>query len=597
MVRSQRDSQRSRCCSGWPLSGNGRVIGLVTRCRACEDRVQVGQVERGLFPPSGAKIAEFETAEPQRLQVVSLFLPNSATMENSSQNVAKTNKIEPTQTLFLTTDRLMGYSLGKAQKADEEFTVRPGLRTGSAAFHGSVAKMRKDYLKATDSEDFAIHPHSTFRHDWLIMMMILMSVNVIVIPLGISFFTEPIYTGGIWISYIVLSDLIAIVDLALNFYIGYIDEKLEYAGGVDVSRVGYAASRVVRLIKLTRIMSLLRLLRFSSLMRYVRYWKEIHEWDVGMTRVLHLMYWIAVAVLFCHWNACLQFLIVLIQEFPENSWVRIQGLENAPIRVQYTYAIFRALCHMMCLDYGALQLPEGVTEIWILNLSMLTGSIMYALLLAQVTAMVANSDSSRRVYREKVHEYKEFLRHHQLPMALRLKVLNQLAQQFRGKWFDETVIFGELSESLKQEVIHHNCSSLVANAPFFKDCDENFMIAMLSKLKFQVAQSGEVLFQEGAVGNYMLFIERGTMLMEGLNFSKKLTDGAFLGEMSILTDEKREATVTAVTPCKFYTISKADFKETLELYPKMKGHFEKVLLVKQETLPHESISKDTISLE
>uniref|UniRef100_UPI00398F3E9E potassium/sodium hyperpolarization-activated cyclic nucleotide-gated channel 1-like isoform X6 n=1 Tax=Pristiophorus japonicus TaxID=55135 RepID=UPI00398F3E9E len=511
MVRSQRDSQRSRCCSGWPLSGNGRVIGLVTRCRACEDRVQVGQVERGLFPPSGAKIAEFETAEPQRLQVVSLFLPNSATMENSSQNVAKTNKIEPTQTLFLTTDRLMGYSLGKAQKADEEFTVRPGLRTGSAAFHGSVAKMRKDYLKATDSEDFAIHPHSTFRHDWLIMMMILMSVNVIVIPLGISFFTEPIYTGGIWISYIVLSDLIAIVDLALNFYIGYIDEKLE--------------------------------------------------------------------------------------EFPENSWVRIQGLENAPIRVQYTYAIFRALCHMMCLDYGALQLPEGVTEIWILNLSMLTGSIMYALLLAQVTAMVANSDSSRRVYREKVHEYKEFLRHHQLPMALRLKVLNQLAQQFRGKWFDETVIFGELSESLKQEVIHHNCSSLVANAPFFKDCDENFMIAMLSKLKFQVAQSGEVLFQEGAVGNYMLFIERGTMLMEGLNFSKKLTDGAFLGEMSILTDEKREATVTAVTPCKFYTISKADFKETLELYPKMKGHFEKVLLVKQETLPHESISKDTISLE
>uniref|UniRef100_UPI00398ED9A5 potassium/sodium hyperpolarization-activated cyclic nucleotide-gated channel 1-like isoform X5 n=1 Tax=Pristiophorus japonicus TaxID=55135 RepID=UPI00398ED9A5 len=547
MVRSQRDSQRSRCCSGWPLSGNGRVIGLVTRCRACEDRVQVGQVERGLFPPSGAKIAEFETAEPQRLQVVSLFLPNSATMENSSQNVAKTNKIEPTQTLFLTTDRLMGYSLGKAQKADEEFTVRPGLRTGSAAFHGSVAKMRKDYLKATDSEDFAIHPHSTFRHDWLIMMMILMSVNVIVIPLGISFFTEPIYTGGIWISYIVLSDLIAIVDLALNFYIGYIDEKLE-----------------IIIMERRKIRN-----------HYLKTW-----FMVDLIGIMPIDY-----------------IFLLAKEFPENSWVRIQGLENAPIRVQYTYAIFRALCHMMCLDYGALQLPEGVTEIWILNLSMLTGSIMYALLLAQVTAMVANSDSSRRVYREKVHEYKEFLRHHQLPMALRLKVLNQLAQQFRGKWFDETVIFGELSESLKQEVIHHNCSSLVANAPFFKDCDENFMIAMLSKLKFQVAQSGEVLFQEGAVGNYMLFIERGTMLMEGLNFSKKLTDGAFLGEMSILTDEKREATVTAVTPCKFYTISKADFKETLELYPKMKGHFEKVLLVKQETLPHESISKDTISLE
>ncbi|XP_072361734.1 potassium/sodium hyperpolarization-activated cyclic nucleotide-gated channel 1-like [Scyliorhinus torazame] len=279
--------------------------------------------------------------------------------------VRKQNESEPTGSIFQLNSTMRGLSLGKARQASIQTLFRPGLRTGSAAFHGSAAAVHKDYLKAIETEDFTIHPYSTFRHDWLIMMMVMMFVNFIIIPLGVSFFTEQIYTGGVWISYILLTDGITVADLVLNFYIGYVDEKEEiiimdrkkiknhylktwfvvdligimpvdyvflcakYVGGLDVSQIGYATSRLVRLIKLTRIMSLLRLLRFSSLMRYVRYWKEIHEWDVGMTKVLHLIYWIAVAVLFCHWNACLQFLIVLIQEFPENSWVHIQGLEPA----------------------------------------------------------------------------------------------------------------------------------------------------------------------------------------------------------------------------------------------------------------------------
>ncbi|XP_032880942.1 potassium/sodium hyperpolarization-activated cyclic nucleotide-gated channel 1-like [Amblyraja radiata] len=487
-------------------------------------------------------------------------------------------------------------SLGKARWAD--YQQERGLNTGSAAFQGCVATMSRGYLKADTTDKFVIHPYSTFRHNWLLGMMTWMFANFIIIPLAVSFFTEAIYTGFVWICYIVISDVIAIIDIVLNFYIGYVDEKLEviimdrkkiknhylnswfavdlvammpvdyvflgvkHAGGLDVSPVGYATSRLVRLVKLTRIMSLLRLLRFSNLMRYMQEWKELHEWDVGMTRVLHLAYWFAVAVLFCHWNACFQFLIVMIQDFPEKSWVILQGLMDESIRVQYTYALFRSVSHMMCLDYAALQMPEGFAEIWILNLSMLTGSIMYALLLAQVTAMVANSDSSRRMYTGKLHEYKEFLRHHHIPKDLRLRVLNQLAHQFKGKWFDESMILGELSESLREEVIHHNCSSLVENAPFFKDCDKNFMIAMLGKLKFRIAQRGEVIFNEGAVGNFMLFIEKGTMHMEGLQFATKLADGAFLG---VKAEMKHPAQQSAQPAMGYWSCNPMEQDESLQI--------------------------------
>ncbi|XP_055495962.1 potassium/sodium hyperpolarization-activated cyclic nucleotide-gated channel 4-like isoform X2 [Leucoraja erinacea] len=415
-------------------------------------------------------------------------------------------------------------SLGKARWAD--YHQERGLNTGSAAFQGSVATMSRGYLKADKTDKFVIHPYSTFRHNWLLGMMTLMFANFIIIPLAVSFFTERIYTGFVWICYIVISDVIAIMDIVLNFYIGYVDEKLE-----------------VIIMDRKKIKN-----------HYLKSW----------------------------------FAVDLVAMMPVD-YVFL-GVKDESVRVQYTYALFRSVSHMMCLDYAALQMPEGFSEIWILNLSMLTGSIMYALLLAQVTAMVANSDSSRRMYKGKLHEYKEFLRHHHIPKDLRLRVLNQLANQFKGKWFDESMILRELSESLREEVIHHNCNSLVENAPFFKDCDENFMIAMLGKLKFRIAQRGEVIFNEGAVGNFMLFIEKGTMYMEGHQFATKVADGAFLGEMSILTDKKREATLTAITPCKFYTISKEDFNETLEQYPKMKGHFKKIVLERQEALSQESKS-------
>uniref|UniRef100_A0A4W3HB72 Ion transport domain-containing protein n=1 Tax=Callorhinchus milii TaxID=7868 RepID=A0A4W3HB72_CALMI len=141
-------------------------------------------------------------------------------------------------------------------------------------------------------------------------MLMTMGLNTIVVPLGVSFFTEEIYTGSVWITYIVFSDTISIIDLLLNFYLGYTDEDMEVIivdpkqiknhylktwfvidliaalpveyilliqrtiGKLDASSVEYTGSRITRILKLARIMGLLRLLRFSSLLRYTKSWEE-----------------------------------------------------------------------------------------------------------------------------------------------------------------------------------------------------------------------------------------------------------------------------------------------------------------------------------
>lgn len=49
----------------------------------------------------------------------------------------------------------------------------------------------------------------------------------------------------------------------------------------------------------------------------------------GQVRILKL---IGSMLLLSHWNGCVQFLVPYLLEFPENSWVVINGLKVATIK-------------------------------------------------------------------------------------------------------------------------------------------------------------------------------------------------------------------------------------------------------------------------
>lgn len=69
--------------------------------------------------------------------------------------------------------------------------------------------------------------------------------------------------------------------------------------------------------------------------------------------------------------------------------------------MQYSYALFKAMSHMLCIGYGA-QAPEGMTDVWLTMLSMIVGATCYAMFIGHATALIQSLDSSRRQYQEKV---------------------------------------------------------------------------------------------------------------------------------------------------------------------------------------------------
>lgn len=136
-------------------------------------------------------------------------------------------------------------------------------------------------------------------------MLIMMMGNLIIIPVGITFFSEQ--TTTTWLVFNVASDTIFLVDLVMNFRTGIVNEEsseiildpkvikmnylkswfvVDFLSSIPVDYIFlivekgfdsevYKTARALRIVRFTKILSLLRLLRLSRLIRYIHQWEEV----------------------------------------------------------------------------------------------------------------------------------------------------------------------------------------------------------------------------------------------------------------------------------------------------------------------------------
>lgn len=95
--------------------------------------------------------------------------------------------------------------------------------------------------------------------------------------------------------------------------------------------------------------------------------------------------------------------------------------------------------------------------------------------------------------------------------------------------------------------------------------------------------AGQSIIQEGETGDRMYIIQEGmvevsrtlTMKVTKRDFGQKektfirLSTGFFFGEMALLENDVRSATVTTVTDCKLFVILRDDFNPLCENFPEI----------------------------
>jgi ATP-binding cassette subfamily B protein len=116
--------------------------------------------------------------------------------------------------------------------------------------------------------------------------------------------------------------------------------------------------------------------------------------------------------------------------------------------------------------------------------------------------------------------------------------------------------------------------------PFFKNLDGDLLSALADRFLRERRPEGAVIFREGEPGDKLYFVDRGEVEVAATGPTGEerrlavLRDGDYFGEMALLREAPREATVRARTPSVLLSLDRERFLELLRAAPELRAAFE-----------------------
>lgn len=131
-------------------------------------------------------------------------------------------------------------------------------------------------------------------------------------------------------------------------------------------------------------------------------------------------------------------------------------------------------------------------------------------------------------------------------------------------------ILDDLPSSLHIEIALHLHRRVLRKVPLFESASDTFLRELVLHLAPQVCIPGETILRRGQIGHQIYFINKGSVEVLGPDEETviaTLRDGAFFGEMALLTSQPRANTVIAVDYCTLYTLERERFDQVLRDFP------------------------------
>jgi ATP-binding cassette, subfamily B, bacterial len=127
----------------------------------------------------------------------------------------------------------------------------------------------------------------------------------------------------------------------------------------------------------------------------------------------------------------------------------------------------------------------------------------------------------------------------------------------------------------------------LAAVPLLAGLDTAARETFARRFDFTRYEAGEIVFREGEAGDRFFVVARGKVeAFVAVGQAEKrltvLTDGDFFGEVALLADAPRTASVRALQPSSFLSLAKRDFEDLLRAHPEIKGTIERVSALRAE---------------
>ena len=219
---------------------------------------------------------------------------------------------------------------------------------------------------------------------------------------------------------------------------------------------------------------------------------------------------------------CVMFLVVRMSDYPAESWVVIHELDKADGYTQYQWALFKAAYtlingeDMMQSGIGASSGCETLRTEWcrvesrLSLISLYAGSFLYAIIIAELAAIVANLDQASTLFQAKYSQVNEYMRAKKLPADTRDQIRDYYQIKYQDRQiFDEEGIMKELSPFLRNKILRWNQRDIFNKVPLFTNAPDQAVNNLVAHVSPMVLFPGDVIFQVATRAESMCVRARG----------------------------------------------------------------------------------------
>ncbi|KAJ3027150.1 UNVERIFIED_CONTAM: hypothetical protein HDU68_004340 [Siphonaria sp. JEL0065] len=156
------------------------------------------------------------------------------------------------------------------------------------------------------------------------------------------------------------------------------------------------------------------------------------------------------------------------------------------------------------------------------------------------------------------------------------KIVENFAVDQESWWKQQKYVAQQ--ERFGAEFVQDIARKDLRKVPIFADAPESFIQSLAMKTQCFIAEENQIIVSIGEDSDAIYFILSGVLEVvgEGGVVHAEMTDGAFFGEVGVLLDLKRTASIRAKVKSNYFKLAKSDLDSVISVYPAMKLVLEKV---------------------
>lgn len=329
-----------------------------------------------------------------------------------------------------------------------------------------------------------------------------------------------------------------------------------------------------QIMMLFRMLRLLKLIKISTTFKAL---KELIDIPPALLRLIIFFFWFA-----------------LIAHFMSLGWIAIGASEaTRPFGDQYIRALYWCITTIATIGYGD-YVPNHDSNIQIIYtiIVQIIGVGMFGYIIGNVATLIVNIDAARADFHARMEEVRNYMRIKQIPSAIQDRVKNYYHYLWETQQGATNVDFMlTLPHTLRQDIALYLNKEILEKVSIFHGADEIFIHEVIEKLEHMIFLPGDFVIRQGEFGDCMYFLSTGSMevIVNGKQVAV-LPEGSPFGETALIENEKRNASIRAITYCDVYRLSHRSFERLREKYPEFNTRVIRIAVERKKDLEENPIS-------